>query len=82
MAETRKIKLSKRVSITLDIFWRHSSCSLYRIFYFIPQIRFNKLDIEYAVGWLPKYVIAFNWLYALADINIFINQTEKDHVLE
>lgn len=69
--ETRKIKLSRRVSITLDCFWKISA-SIYTYFYLLPQIKFKKINLEEYYGPIPKYVIQFNWLYLLADVNIFI----------
>lgn len=73
MAHTRKIKLSKRVSIVLDCFWNSPSNShcLWGTFYFIPQIKLKHLSSIDPLISFPKYIIEFRWLYILADINIW-----------
>ena len=69
--ETKRIKISKRLSVTIDFYWQYKSCALYKVFYLFPQMQIRNLNYENAHGSMPKYVIQFNWLYVLVDINIF-----------
>ena len=78
MAETRKIKLTKRVSFSLDSFWVYRK-DLSSTFYLIPAIRITRMGNAFKTdNKFPRYVIQFNWLYILLDVNIFITDKLKD----
>lgn len=74
MAETKKIRLTKRASVTFDCFWLRTAVRT--VFYLIPQIKITRLKVD-CEHTLPEYVVAFHWLYILADMNIFIKKEEK-----
>ena len=79
MSETRRIKLTKRVSFSLAWCWsymkRHRNS-----FYLTPCIVLRQIDPAFSVynRVLAHHIIQFNWLYILFSIKIFIIDKLKD----
>lgn len=69
MAKTRKIRLSSKVSVSFDAFWNVFPSK--EMLYLLPSLRIRTFSKSVTFG-LPRFILQFNWLYILADINVFI----------
>lgn len=77
MAQSRKIRLTKRISVSFGRFYlgniplvSNPSC-----LYLLPSIlllNFAKLRV------FPRYIIRFNWLRLHASINIFVEDSHNE----
>lgn len=69
MAKTRKIRLSSKVSVSFDAFWNVFPSK--EKLYLLPSLCIRTFSNSVTFG-LPRFILQFNWLYILADINVFI----------
>lgn len=69
MAKTRKIRLSSKVSVSFDAFW--NAFPNKEMLYLLPSLCIRTFSKSVTFG-LPLFILQFNWLYILADINVFI----------
>lgn len=74
MAQSRKIRLTKRISVSFDCFNLKSIRRMPSGIYLLPSILLHKYV---KLQGFPRYVIQFNWLRLLADINIFIEDSHN-----
>ena len=79
MAETRRFKLTKRVSFSLAWCWSYTKGYRNR-FYLTPCISLKRIDPTFSVYdmVLMRYFIRFDWLYALLCVKIFVITKLKD----
>lgn len=78
MTETRRFKLTKRVSFSLAWCWEYDK-KYVRVFNLIPLIGFLYFGSVFK-EWrdiFPRCAIQFSWLYILFRINIFITDKTK-----